>query len=110
LMIPTTGASGPNYAWKDFLWSINRAKDGKIAVLTFHGVPDVKHSWVNTDRAVFERYMKYLKDNEYTVISMRDLAKYVDPGKGPTDPLAPIERRVHPRPAASETPGQVPGS
>jgi len=81
LLIPTTGASGPNYAWNDFLWSVHQAKDGKIAVLTFHGVPDVKHPWVNTDRAVFERYMKYLKDNKYTVIAMRDLAKYADPTK-----------------------------
>ena len=99
LMVPTTGAAGPNYTWDDFLWTINQAKDGKIAVLTFHGVPDVKHPWVDTDRAVFQRYMKYLMDNKYTVIAMRDLARYVDPTEGPSDSFAPIERRVRLQPA-----------
>jgi len=68
-------------------------------VLTFHGVPDVKHPWVNTDPAVFRRYMKYLKDNKYTVVAMRDLAKFADPTKGPSDPLTPIEQRVRLQPA-----------
>ncbi len=74
LLVPTTGASGPNYAWDDFLWTVNQAKDGKMAVLSFHGVPDVKHPRVNTDRGVFQRYMTYLKANKNTVIAMRDLA------------------------------------
>ncbi len=94
LMVPTTGAFGPNFTWDDFLWTLDRAKDGRVAVLTFHGVPDGKHPWVNTDRAVFERCMKHLKDNGYTVIAMRDLARYVDPAKRTTDPMAPIERRM----------------
>ena len=46
----------------------------------------------------FQRYMKHLKENEYTVIAMRDLAKYVDPTKGPSDPLAPIQRRIRRQP------------
>ncbi|MCX6866713.1 MAG: polysaccharide deacetylase family protein [Verrucomicrobia bacterium] len=96
LLVPTTGAWGPDYTWEDFLWTVSQAKDGKIAVLTLHGVPDVKHPWVNTDPAVFQRCMKYLKDHNYTVIALRDLAKYVDPSKGPGDPFAPIERRVPP--------------
>jgi beta-mannosidase len=74
--------------------TVEKAKSGKIAVLAFHGVPDLDHPWVNTDPAVFAKYMKYLHDNGYKVIALRDLAKYVDPAKGPADPLAPIMRRL----------------
>jgi hypothetical protein len=57
------------------LWRRRRA--GKIAVMTFHGVPDIKHPWVNTDPAKFEAYMQHLKDEGCTVIAMRDLVKYL---------------------------------
>ena len=57
------------------------AKNGKIVVLTIHGVPDKAHSWVNTPPARFEGYMKYLHDNHYTVIAVRDLRKYVNVAK-----------------------------
>ena len=82
LLIPTTGASGPNWTFEDFLWAVKQARDGKIAVLTFHGVPDLDHPWVNTPPSEFEKYMKYLHDNNYTVIALCDLAKYVDSTKG----------------------------
>ena len=48
-------------------------------MLQFHGVPDTAHDWVNTTKEQFEAYMKYLADNKFTVIALRDLAKYVDP-------------------------------
>lgn len=57
------------------------AKDGKIVVLTIHGVPDVAHAWVNTPPELFESYLKYLKDNHYKVIAMRDLKKYINVDK-----------------------------
>ena len=38
--------------------------------------------------------MKFLKDEGCTVIAMRELARYVDPGKQPKDPYAPIRARV----------------
>jgi peptidoglycan/xylan/chitin deacetylase (PgdA/CDA1 family) len=57
---------------------IKQAKNGKIAVLTIHGVPDDAHPWVTTSPEVLERYFKYMKDNHYTVIAMRDLARYVN--------------------------------
>ena len=62
-----------------FAETAKKAKDGQIVIYTFHGVPDKEHhKWVNTDPGQFEACMKYLKDNGYTVIAMRDLAKYVD--------------------------------
>ena len=82
LLIPTTGASGPHWTFDDLVWAIEQAKDGQIAVLTFHGVPALEHPWVNTDPVTFETYMDYLRDNDCTVISLHDLAKYVDPIQG----------------------------
>lgn len=79
LLIPTTGASGPHWTFDDLVWAIERARDGQIAVLTFHGVPALEHPWVNTEPELFETYMDYLRDNDCTVIALRDLAKYVDP-------------------------------
>ena len=93
MLVPTTGCSGPNWGWEDFVWAVGQAKDGKICVLTFHGVPALIHPWVNTKPDDFKRYMKFLHDQGCTVIAMRDLAKYVDPAKRPSDPYGSIKRR-----------------
>ncbi len=77
LLVPTTGASGPNWDFDDFTWALEQAKDGKISVLTFHGVPDLEHPWVHTDPNDFENYMTYLAENDYTVIALRNLSEYV---------------------------------
>lgn len=58
--------------------AIQQAKDGRIVVLTVHGVPDTAHDWVSTPPELFEAYLKYLKDNKYRVIALRDLSKYVN--------------------------------
>ena len=99
LLVPTTGASGPNWGWEDFVRAVGQARDGKICVLAFHGVPASIHPWVNTSPKDFARYMKYLHDGGYTVIALRDLARYVDPAKRPGDPYAAIERRLGITPA-----------
>ena len=93
LLIPTTGYAGPEWGFEDLVWAIDQARDGKIAVLTFHGVPALEHAWVHTDQQDFVRYMDYLRDQGCTVISLRDLVRYVDPAAGPTDPYEPISRR-----------------
>ena len=81
LVVPSTGVPGPNYGFEDLVWAVEQAKDGKIAVLTFHGVPALEHPWVDVPPEQFETYMNYLCDNECTVIALRDLAKYVDPSE-----------------------------
>ena len=82
LLIPTTGASGPNWTYDDFIWAIKQARDGNITVLTFHGVPDLDHSWVDTEPDTFKSYMDYLHDHDCTVIAVRDLTQYVAPYTG----------------------------
>ena len=78
LLIPTTGASGPKWDFDDFLWALDQARDGHIAVLTFHGVPDLDHPWVDTKPDLFERYVTHLRDNDFTVVALRDLDRYID--------------------------------
>ena len=77
LLIPSTGVAGPNWGFEDLVWAVEQAKDGKIAVLTFHGVPALEHPWVDTSPGLFRAYMDYLRDASCTVIALRDLAGYV---------------------------------
>ncbi len=57
--------------------AFQEAHDGKIVVITIHGVPDLEHPWVNTAPALFREHMQYLADHHYQVISLRDLNKYI---------------------------------
>jgi peptidoglycan/xylan/chitin deacetylase (PgdA/CDA1 family) len=78
LSIPSAGDARPAWKLGDFVRAVSQAKEGKIAVLQFHGVPDREHPWVSTEPEQFQAYMSYLKDNGYTVIALRDVAKYLD--------------------------------
>ncbi len=84
LLIPSAGDAYPDWTLDDFKAVVDRAKDGRIAIVQFHGVPDVAHPWVHTPPERFREYMRYLKDNGFNVIAMRDLARF-------TDPAAPVE-------------------
>ena len=48
-------------------------------VLTFHGVPDTNYPWVDTPADFFERCMRYLHAEGFTVIALRELDRYVEP-------------------------------
>jgi peptidoglycan/xylan/chitin deacetylase (PgdA/CDA1 family) len=91
LLIPITGYAGPKWGFQDLVWAVDQAKNGKIAVLNFHGVPFPRAPWVSVEPKVFAEYMKYLRDQKCTVIAMRDLVKYVKPA-----PLTkiPLRREV----------------
>jgi len=93
LLVPTTGYDGPEWGMDDLRWAVDQARDGKIAVLCFHGIPSKLHPWVHTDPADFEKYMKYLKERDCTVISMADLTKYVDPSRSPKDAYEALARK-----------------
>lgn len=77
LLMPQAFDGKPESTLEQFKAAVAQAKDGKIAVMTFHGVPDIKHPWVNTDPSKFEAYMQHLKDEGCTVIAMRDLVKHL---------------------------------
>lgn len=81
LTLPQAFDSKPDSTMEQFKAAIAQARDGKIAVLTFHGVPDSKHPWVNTDPVKFAAYMQVLKDSGCKVVALRDLARYLPPAK-----------------------------
>ena len=64
-----------------FIKQAQQACQGRVVVYCFHGVPDMEHPSVGLEPATFKVMMQYLKDNNYQVIAMRDLAKYIDPVK-----------------------------
>ncbi len=93
LLLPTAGDARPDWELSDFVRAVKQAKDGRIAIIQFHGAPDLAHSWVNTPVGKFELYMKYLAENNYQVIALRDLEKYVDPDISPDDAFGVIAER-----------------
>ena len=76
-LIPSFSTSAKNST--DVFKAFEQAKEGKIVVLTVHGVPDSAHAWVNTPPELFESYLQYLKKNHYKVISLGALSKYINP-------------------------------
>lgn len=93
LLIPSAGDARPFWKLKDFRREVQQAELGRIAVLQFHGVPDFAHHWVHLPVERFQEYMQFLADNDYTVIAMRDLEKYVDPNLTPRDPFGVVRDR-----------------
>ncbi len=85
LLIPSAGDGRPDWTLDDFKRAVDQAQFGRIAVLQFHGAPDTAHSWVNTPAASFQLYMNYLAENDFTVIALRDLVRYVDPEVVPSN-------------------------
>ena len=87
----------------DFVKAVRQAAGGRIAVLIYHGIPDIEHAAVTLAPAIFRAQMQYLKDNHYKVIALRDLAEYIAPAKAAK--LPPTARDYQPagdEPLASE--------
>jgi|688.fasta_scaffold31007_2 peptidoglycan/xylan/chitin deacetylase (PgdA/CDA1 family) len=97
-LLPSAGDARPNWELANFIRAVEQAKNGKIAILQFHGVPDTAHDWVSSSSDRFEGYLRFLAMNDYRVIALRDLAKYVDSKKEPENPQAIIEQRIKERP------------
>jgi len=94
LLVPTTGDAYPNWTFEHFQHLTSLARNGQIVVLQFHGVPDPSHPWVSTPPDKFRQYMTYLKEENFRVIALRDLAEFVDLAHPPADPLT--KQRHHP--------------
>ena len=93
LLLPSAGDARPAWTVENLKRAVSQATSGRIAILQFHGAPDVEHPWVHTPRERFEAYMKYLHDEGFKAIAMRDLARYVDWRQKPADAWAIIEQR-----------------
>ena len=93
LLLPSAGDARPTWTLEDLKLAVGQARNGKIAILQFHGVPDTAHAWVNTGKEQFESFLDYLAREKFTVIALRDLAKYVDGSQVPEDPLKVIRER-----------------
>lgn len=76
LLIPSWAMKADNK--QQIMEAFQQARDGKIVVLTIHGVPDMEHPWVNTPPEMFGEYLQYLKDNNYKVVSLRGLTEFID--------------------------------
>jgi len=77
LNVPSWGIQD-DVSLETFISYVQQANGGQIAVFTFHGVPEGEHKAVSLAPEKFSRMMQYLKDKQFNVIGMRDLAKYVD--------------------------------
>jgi peptidoglycan/xylan/chitin deacetylase (PgdA/CDA1 family) len=93
LLIPTAGDARPDWTLENLKQAVADAGHGRIAVLQFHGAPDIEHPWVHTPPERFEEYMTWLASQGYRGIALRDLARYIDPTDTPLEPMAVIERR-----------------
>jgi peptidoglycan/xylan/chitin deacetylase (PgdA/CDA1 family) len=93
LLIPSAGDARPDWTLDNFIAAAEQARHGRIAVLQFHGIPDTAHAWVSTSAQNFDAYMNYLAKNGYTVVAMRDLAKYVDAEVVPSNHQTIIDDR-----------------
>ncbi len=81
LDVPSFAVGGVGMNMEGFISAVQQATAGRVAVLCFHGTPDLEHAAVGTDPDLFEDMVDYLKDNHYKVIAMRDLAEYIDTEK-----------------------------
>jgi peptidoglycan-N-acetylglucosamine deacetylase len=76
LLVPSWALNSENK--KQIMKAFDEARDGKIVVMTIHGVPDIEHPWVNTPPELFREYLQYLSDQHFNVISFRDLRNYIN--------------------------------
>ena len=76
--VPSFAVGGVGMNMQGFISSVQQAVAGRVVVLCFHGVPDMEHAGCGTDPDLFEDMVDYLKENNYKVIALRDLAEYID--------------------------------
>ena len=72
LLLPHAFDGKPKSTFAQFKAAVDQADEKHIPILTFHGLPDIEHPWVNTDQKKFVKYMNYLKKNNFKVIALRD--------------------------------------
>jgi peptidoglycan/xylan/chitin deacetylase (PgdA/CDA1 family) len=93
LLLPSAGDARPVWTLDNLKRAVGQAVKGRIAILQFHGAPDIEHPWVHTPPERFAEYIDYLHREGFKAIALRDLAKYVDWTRKPDDPWRVIEER-----------------
>ncbi len=93
LLLPSAGDARPKWELNNLIEAVEQARNGRIAILQFHGAPDTAHDWVSTSQQNFEAYLHYLALNQYQVISLRELKNYRRTGDEPTAPLDVVKER-----------------
>lgn len=93
-LLPSAGDARPKWELQNFIDAVEQAKNGKVAIIQFHGVPDTAHDWVSSRVDRFEAYLRYLAIQKFQVIALKDLERFVDPDDTPQDPLKIIQERV----------------
>lgn len=93
LLLPSAGDARPKWTLDDFQRAVEQAREGRIAIMQFHGAPDTAHEWVNSPQQNFEAYMHFLALHQYKVIALRDLQKYGGTRTEPADPMEVIRAR-----------------
>lgn len=93
LLLPSAGDARPKWTLDNFILAAEKARQGRVAILQFHGAPDTAHDWVSTGQQNFEAYMNYLAVHHYKVIALRDLDKYLGTDSEPSDTMQVIRNR-----------------
>jgi peptidoglycan/xylan/chitin deacetylase (PgdA/CDA1 family) len=94
LLLPSAGDARPNWSLDNFVRAVTQARDGNIAIIQFHGVPDTAHDWVSSSQVNFEAFLRYLHTEGYRVLALRDLRDFIDPTFVPDDPQRVINERL----------------
>ncbi len=80
LLIPTTGNSVPGLTVGHLRRMLAQSGDG-VVILQFHGVPDAAHPWVHTPPELFRQCMEELKQQQFEVLALRDIAALTSGGE-----------------------------
>ena len=93
LLIPSAGDARPDWTLDNFINPLSRLIMGVSPCCSFTEYQTRRHAWVSSSTQNFDAYMNYLAKNKYTVIAMRDLARYVDADVTPSNPQKIIDDR-----------------
>jgi peptidoglycan/xylan/chitin deacetylase (PgdA/CDA1 family) len=92
LLVPSWAMTADNK--QQIMGAFNEACNGKIVVITIHGVPDIEHPWVNTPPELFKEYLQYLSDNHFRVIALKDLNKYINVKKAMKSIIPDLNKKL----------------
>lgn len=92
LLLPSWAMNAGNK--QQIMEAFGEAKNGKIVVITIHGVPDAEHPWVNTPPEMFKEYLQYLYEHHFKVVALKDLGRYINVKKA-MDSITPDFTKKH---------------